>query len=455
MNSNPIQNFLQKNNKNLFQCIDDLSLNHLYKYENITFLHPTDRKIVNNIVYNYINNQEMAIVQIKSLFIKGYYPKLEHFNKVNIINFNNEKLNFNKDKSSDELVVLGGEYEITLNPNYVKKSGFMLYNLKTDKLPLNGNYVEAEKEPAKQQISSNVNLNNIKNKLHLYVKNNYYNFLKKDINIFRVLSNLILNGLAKNTIHENKIINDESQKILDKTNTKITPISRSTFYLLIDKDDPFNVFKHINNEIFELIENIINGKVSNRIMVKCDSAKTYNNLLKHIRSNTTNSYNKPIQEKIKKLNTLANNPTNIDFINYLKKVYKETYSADYSAVLNNHIFTILCEIYICMEQAEASQVSVKSAYSEFKNNFLIFIETSKLNNLFKYSNDVVRMYSIFNTLTRCNFFLQDMNTFCEDSDGKSHYTVYNRQPSNNETIYIHERDDDSGSNENYEKLLEI
>jgi hypothetical protein len=453
---NSIQKFLYKHNKNLYQCIDDLSLTYLYKHENITFLLPTDKSVINSIIYNYTNDIEKSIKQIKSLFIKGYYPKMEHFNKVSIINFNNEKLNFNVKKSDDNCIVLEDCYLITHNEDYSKKLGFMLYNLETDKLPLNGSYVEQEKTN-NISVNSNVNLNNIKNKLNLYIKNNYYNFLKKDINIFRVFSNLILTGISKNTISENKIINDESQKILNIVNTKITPISRSTFYLLIDDSDTFNIFKHINNDIFELIENIITNKSNNsKVIIKCNSVPTYNNLLKHIKQVSTNFYNKPSSDVINKLNSLANNPTNIDFINYLKKTYKETYSNSYSTILNNHIFTILCEIYICMEQSEINQSGIKSGYTEFKNNFLVFVETSKLNDLFKYSNDVVRMYSVFNTLTKCNFFLQNINTFPEESDKSNRsYTAYNRNPTNNETIYICENDADDETNENYEKLLEI
>jgi hypothetical protein len=452
---NSIENFLQKNNKTLYQCIDDLSLNYLYKDENITFLLPDDTNVINNIIYNYINNQETAINQIRSLFIKGYFPKLEHFDRVEIINCNNEKLNFNKEKSNNESVILGNDYQVYINPNYVKRSGYMLYNLKVNKLPLKGLTVEKEKQTVKYKTkNSNINLNNIKNKLHTFIKNNYYNFLKKDMNIFIILSNLILNGLLKNTISENKVINSESQKILDTVNNKLSPISRATVYLLLDNDDTFNIFKHINNDIYEFIENILLNRININVLNKCNSIVTYTKLLNHIKSNTTNSYKIPIIEKVQKLKSMANNPTNIEFINYLKKVYKETYLEDYKNVLNNHIFTVICEIYICIENAESNQMGIKSGYNEFKDKFIIFIETSKLNELIKYSNDVVRMHSIFNTLTKCNIFLHDSNKDYITLKNKSNTNVYNRIPTDADTIFIYENED-MEDNENYDKLLDI
>jgi hypothetical protein len=452
---NSIENFLQKNNKTLYQCIDDLSLNYLYKDENITFLLPDDTNVINNIIYNYINNQETAINQIKSLFIKGYFPKLEHFNRVEIINGNNEKLNFNKEKSNNEMVILGDDYQVYINPNYVKRSGYMLYNLKVNKLPLKGLPVEKEKQTVKYKTkNSNINLNNIKNKLHTFIKNNYYNFLKKDMNIFIILSNLILNGLLKNTISENKVINSESQKILDTVNNKLSPISRATVYLLLDNDDTFNIFKHINNDIYEFIENILLNRININVLNKCNSITSYTKLLHQIKSTTTNTYSIPTQEKVQKLKSMANNPTNIEFINYLKKIYKETYSEDYKNVLNNHIFTVICEIYICIENAESNQMGIKSGYNEFKDKFIIFIETSKLNELIKYSNDVVRMHSIFNTLTKCNIFLHDSNKDYITLKNKSNTNVYNRIPTDADTIFIYENED-MEDNENYDKLLDI
>jgi len=452
---NSIEKFLKKNNKNLYQCIEDLSLNYLYNYENITLLLPDDKNIINDIVYNYINNQEQAIQQISSLFIKGYFPKLEHFDRVEIINCNNEKLNFNKEKSNNESVILGNDYQIYSNPNYVKRSGYMLYNLKTHRLPLKGTVIQREKQTVKYETkNANINLNNIKSKLHTFIKNNYYNFLKKDMNIFIILSNLILNGLVKNTISENKAINSESQKILNDVNMKLSPISRATFYLLIDKDDAFNIFKHINNDIYELIENILLNRVNTKVLNKCDSIATYNKLLNHIKSNTTNSYKIPMVEKVNKLKSMANNPTNIEFINYLKKVYKETYSDEYKTILNNNIFTVICEIYICMENVESNQMGIKSGYNEFKDKFIIFVETSKLNDLIKYSNDVVRMHSIFNTLTKCNIFLHNSNKDYITPENKSNKTVYNRIPTDIDTIFIYENEDIE-DNENYDKLLDI
>ena len=452
---NSIENFLQKNNKTLYQCIDDLSLNYLYKDENITFLLPDDTNVINNIIYNYINNQETAINQIRSLFIKGYFPKLEHFNRVEIINGNNEKLNFNKEKSNNEMVILGDDYQVYINPNYVKRSGYMLYNLKVNKLPLKGLPVEKEKQTVKYKTkNSNINLNNIKNKLHTFIKNNYYNFLKKDMNIFIILSNLILNGLLKNTISENKVINSESQKILDTVNNKLSPISRATVYLLLDNDDTFNIFKHINNDIYEFIENILLNRININVLNKCNSITSYAKLLHQIKSTTTNTYSIPTQEKVQKLKSMANNPTNIEFINYLKKIYKETYSEDYKNVLNNHIFTVICEIYICIENAESNQMGIKSGYNEFKDKFIIFIETSKLNELIKYSNDVVRMHSIFNTLTKCNIFLHDSNKDYITPKNNSNKNVYNRIPTDADTIFIYENED-MEDNENYDKLLDI
>lgn len=452
---NSIEKFLKKNNKILYQCIDDLSLNYLYNYENITLLLPDDKNIINDIIYNYINNQELAIQQINSLFIKGYFPKLEHFDRVDIINCNNEKLNFNKEKSNNETVMLEDKYQIYVNPNYIKKSGYMLYNLKTNKLPLKGTIIEREKQTVKYETkNTNINLNNIKSKLHTFIKNNYYNFLKKDMNIFIILSNLILNGLVKNTISENKVINSESQKILNDVNMKLSSISRATFYLLIDKDDTFNIFKHINNDIYELIENILLNRVNTKVLNKCDSISTYNKLLNLIKSNTTNSYKIPMVEKINKLKSMANNPTNIEFINYLKKIYKETYSDEYKTILNNHIFTVICEIYICMENAEINQMGIKYGFNEFNDKFIIFIETSKLNDLIKYSNDVVRMHSIFNTLTKCNIFLHDLNKEYITPENKSNKTVYNRMPTDNDTIFIYENED-TEDNDNYDKLLNI
>lgn len=452
---NSIENFLQKNNKTLYQCIDDLSLNYLYKDENITFLLPDNTNVINNIIYNYINNQETAINQIRSLFIKGYFPKLEHFNRVEIINGNNEKLNFNKEKSNNEMVILGDDYQVYINPNYVKRSGYMLYNLKVNKLPLKGLPVEKEKQTVKYKTkNSNINLNNIKNKLHTFIKNNYYNFLKKDMNIFIILSNLILNGLLKNTISENKVINSESQKILDTVNNKLSPISRATVYLLLDNDDTFNIFKHINNDIYEFIENILLNRININVLNKCNSITSYTKLLHQIKSTTTNTYSIPTQEKVQKLKSMANNPTNIEFINYLKKIYKETYSEDYKNVLNNHIFTVICEIYICIENAESNQMGIKSGYNEFKDKFIIFIETSKLNELIKYSNDVVRMHSIFNTLTKCNIFLHDSNKDYITPKNNSNKNVYNRIPTDVDTIFIYENED-MEDNENYDKLLDI
>ena len=90
----------------------------------------------------------------------------------------------------------------------------------------------------------------------------------------------------------------------------------------------------------------------------------------------------------------------------------------------------------------------------FKDKFIIFVETSKLNDLIKYSNDVVRMHSIFNTLTKCNIFLHNSNKDYITPENKSNKTVYNRIPTDIDTIFIYENEDIE-DNENYDKLLDI
>ena len=107
-----------------------------------------------------------------------------------------------------------------------------------------------------------------------------------------------------------------------------------------------------------------------------------------------------------------------------------------------------------MENNEINQSGVKYGYNEFKNNFLVFMETNNLNDLSKYSTDVVKMFSIFNTLTKCHFFLKDMNIMITSHEDNNNSSAYYRNPTNNNIIYITENSE-SNDNINYDKILQF
>ena len=87
---NKLLNYIENHNKYLYQCIDDLDLLNIFN-SNITFLLPSN-KLINKILYNHIHDTEEAVIQIQSLCIKGYIPNITYFDKMDIINYNNEKL---------------------------------------------------------------------------------------------------------------------------------------------------------------------------------------------------------------------------------------------------------------------------------------------------------------------------------------------------------------------------
>ena len=457
---NNLEKFIQSSNKNLYQCIIDLALNKLFNQETVTFLLP-DNTIINNIVYNYIHNTEESIVQIKSLFIKGYIPNLDYFSKVDVVTFTNQLLTIDKKEknSTDEkndFIMLCKKYKITKNTKYKKQLSYIVYNLECDKLPLTGKDLEKAHISSNKNVENSVNINydNIKKKLRNCINNNYYSFLKKDINIFRVICNLIFNGLLKNHLNDNTVVNRESQSVINNTNVRLSYLSRATFYLLTDSNDNFNVFQHINVEIFKLIENIIKNEIEIKMLLKCDSSKIYNNLLSTIKNNSLNEFTSPTPASIKKITKLSQDPANIDFISSLKNAYKKTYNDSHNIILNNHILTILCEMYISMETNEINNTNVKSGYNEFKNNFLVFIQTTELNTLDKYSTDIVKMYSIFNTLTKCQFFLKNISEMVINPTTEHKTSAYYRNPNDNNTIFISENEDTSNSN-SYDDLLQF
>lgn len=395
---NKLLSCINHHNKNFYNCIKYLDLTDLFK-NNITFLLPSN-KLINKILYNHVHDTEEAVKQIQSLCIKGYIPNLSYFDKIDIINFNNDKLDLK-------------EYKITINNNYVREPGLMLYNIEIDEK------LVGTKISKKIQLITNLNqTGQLPIKLKKYIIDNYNEYTKREMNIFMIFSNIILKGFINNIELNKNVIND--------CISRLSYLARATIYMFLMPE--FNVFKYIDQQSVDNINKLLENNIPLKSLLKIDSGSLYYKNINTIRKEGNITYTTCNETKLSKIKSLSTKPNNIEFINYLKKIYNDTYNIN---MLNNHIFTVICDLFETMEEEEET---LKNRVSIFKNNFITFINTNDLNKLAVYNNDIVLMYTIFTTLVNSNIFLENLS----DIKISQRTSSYHRNPMDKSITYIGE-----------------
>ena len=394
---NKLLNYIENHNKYLYQCIDDLDLLNIFN-SNITFLLPSN-KLINKILYNHIHDTEEAVIQIQSLCIKGYIPNITYFDKMDIINYNNEKLDLKN-------------YKLTPVESYKREPGRMIYNINTDE-KIKGTRISKKNQNINQVNKTDQLQLNIKK----YILDNYNEYTKREMNIFMIFSNIILKGFINNIELNKNVIND--------CISRLSYLSRATIYMFLMPE--FNVFKYIDQQSVDNINKLLENNIPLKSLLKIDSVSLYYKNINTIRKEGNITYTICHETKLSKIKSLSTKPNNIEFINYLKKIYNDTYNIN---MLNNHIFTVICDLFETMEEEE----TLKNRVSIFKNNFITFINTNDLNKLAVYNNDIVLMYTIFTTLVNSNIFLENLS----DIKISQRTSSYHRNPMDKSITYIGE-----------------